>query len=162
MVWNVVAAVASVLAVFAALATVWLTISYRREERLRHLAEALTFVVTTAEDHPGPSGPAHEVAMADARLEQALRQLDRVVALSLLGLSAQVSKPVLELMDPSMRADPRGAFMYGTRAFQQLLEEHRPPKPFRTRRLDWRALRRLETRKEAGTEESKADERAGH
>jgi hypothetical protein len=61
MVWNVIAAVASVLAVFAALATVRLTINYRREERLRHLAEALTFVVTTAEDHPGASGPAPEL-----------------------------------------------------------------------------------------------------
>lgn len=100
--------------------------------------------------------------MADARLEQALRQWDRVVALCLLGLSAQISKPVLELMDPSMRADPRGAFRYGTQAFQQLLEEHRPRKPFRTRWHDWRALRRLETGKQAGTEETKADERADH
>jgi hypothetical protein len=160
MVWNVIAAVASVLAVFAALATVRLTINYRREERLRHLAEALTFVVTTAEDHPGPNGPAPEVAMADARLEEALRQLDRVVALSLLGLSPQISTPVLELMDPSMRDDPRGAFMYGTQAFQQLLEEHRPRKPLRARWRDWRALRRVGTEKQAGAEKTKADEHA--
>jgi hypothetical protein len=108
MVWNAIAAVASVLAVLAALATVRLTINFRREERLRHLAEALTFVVTTAEDHPGPNGPAPEVAVADALLEEALHHLDRVVALSLLGLSAQVSRPVLELMDLLMRADPQG------------------------------------------------------
>jgi hypothetical protein len=162
MVWNVIAAVASVLAVFAALATVRLTINYRREERLRHLAEALTFGVTTAEDHPGPNGPTLEVAVADAHLEAALRQLDRVVALSLLGLSAQISKPVLELMDPSMRADPRGAFMYGTQAFQQLLEEHRPRKPLRTRWRDWRALRRLGTGQQAGDQQTRADEHADH
>jgi len=159
-VWNVIAALACVLAVFAALATVRLTINYRREERLRRLAEALTFVVTTAEDHPGPDGPAPEVAAADARLKEALRQLDRVVALSLLGLSAQISKPVLELMDPSMRSDPRGAFMYGTQAFQQLLEEHQPPKPLRTRWRDWRALRRLGAGQQARDEKPKTDEHA--
>ena len=45
-------------------------------------------------------------------------------------------------MDPSMRRDPPAAFMYGTRAFQQLLEEHRPRKLLRVRWRDWRALRK--------------------
>lgn len=162
MVWNVIAAAASVVAVLAALATVRLTINYRREERLRHLAEALTFVVTTAEDHPGPNGPASEVASANARLAEALRQLDRVVALSLLGLSAQISKSVLELMDTSMRTDPTGAFAFGTQAFERLLEEHRPRKPLRVRWRDWHALRSLEAENQAGAEKTQADEQADH
>jgi hypothetical protein len=85
-----------------------------------------------------------------------LSPIDRVVALSLLGLSAQISEPVLELMDPSMRHDPRGAFVYGTQAFQKLLEEHRPRKPLRARSRDWRSLRK------AGTANNKIDEHADH
>lgn len=136
MIWDAVAAVASVVAAAAALVTVRLTIGYRREERLRRLAEALTAVVVAAEDHPGPNGIPDEVASSDARVRTALREVDRVAALGLLGLSARVTVPVIDLMDPSVRNDPDMAFMLGTRAFQELLTEYSP----RRSRRRWRKL----------------------
>jgi hypothetical protein len=148
-VWNVVAAVASVAAAFAALVTVRLTIGYRREERLRRLAEALTAVVVAGEDHPGRNGSPVEVAKADARLRAALREVDRVAALGLLGLSARVTEPVVDLMDPGVRNDPQMAFMLGTRAFQQLLTEHSPR---RTRR-QWRELFGKSDGKDTGSDD---------
>lgn len=140
MFWTVVAALAALVAAVAALVTVWLTIGYRREERLRNLAEALIAVVSAAEDHPKHPGTVSPAA--DAHLREALRQLDRVVALSLLGLSAQISDPVLQLMEPSVRTDPQRVFALGTRAFERLLAEHRPRKTLRARWDDRLALRK--------------------
>jgi hypothetical protein len=149
-VWDAIAAVASVVAALAALATVRLTIGYRREERLRRLGEALTAVVVVAEDHPGPNGSPIELANADARLVAALREVDRVAALGLLGLSVRVTEPVLDLMDPSVRSDPQLAFMLSTRAYQELLMEHSP----RRSRRRWREL--FGKKKDTGSDDGKS------
>jgi hypothetical protein len=154
MVWSVIAAVASVFATIAALATVKLTVGYRREERLRVLAEALTNVVVAAEDFPGFSDRVALVA-ASKQLTEALRQLDRVAALSLLGLSAQISEPIIALMDPSVRRKPKLAFALGTQAFERLLEEHRPRKSLRVRWRERKAdkvIKRLKAEAKANAE----------
>lgn len=120
MVWTVIAAAASLVAAGCALATVRQAAQLRREERLRTLAEALIAMVSATEKNPG-----HGIdAGWDARVAEAMRQVEQAAGLSLLGLGAAITEPFLDLLDPMIRDDPPRLFLHATRAFQQLLAEN--------------------------------------
>src|SRR5690348_589623 len=91
-----VAAVASVVAALAAVQAVRLTRLTRDEDNARRLAEALIAVMTAAENYPKTLGAA---AGRDEAFNSAIDQLKRATALSILGLSADVSEPVLALLE---------------------------------------------------------------
>lgn len=121
-VWTVVATVAACIAAVAALLTVWQTVAYRSDARRQTLADAVIALISASEKHPGPSAPDH--ADWDRRLADAGRQLDRAVAHSILGFASKrdVSKAILELMDPEIRANPTKTFAYATMALQEMID----------------------------------------
>jgi len=114
-VWSVIAAASSLLAVICALITVHQTVKLRREAQLQTLADALIAVISAAEKHPGKGD-----AVWDARLADAVRQVERATALSILGLSKEITAEVMPLLEPSNRSDPEKMFLHATNAFQTL------------------------------------------
>lgn len=124
MLWAVIAAVAALIAAACALATVIQTARLRRDEHLRTLADALITMISATEKNPG-----HGVDSTwDARVAEAVRQIERASGLSLLGLSAQITEPFLDLLDPTNQEDPQKLFVHATRAFEQLLAEEGVPR----------------------------------
>jgi len=118
--WNVIAAVASFLAAGCALATVRQTVTLRREAQLQTMADALMAAISASEKNPGHG----KDPVWDARLADAVRQVERVAGLSLLGLSAKITEPLIDLLDPAIRQDPDQMFLRASRAFEELLAEN--------------------------------------
>jgi hypothetical protein len=118
--WTVIAAVASLIAAGCALATVRQTVKLRREAQLQTLAEALMAAISASEKNPGHG----KDPVWDARLADAVRQVERVAGLSLLGLSPKITESLIDLLDPAIRQDPDRMFLRASRAFEELLAEN--------------------------------------
>ena len=120
MVWTVIAAVASLIAAACALAAVLQAAQLRREGRLQILADALIAMMNATEKNPG-FGQDPEW---DARLLDAVHQVQRATGLALLGLSAEIKKPVLDLLHPPNQTDTYLMFMLATKAYDEIRVEN--------------------------------------
>lgn len=114
-----IAAVASVIAVFAAIYTIGLTRQSQQEDRVRRLAEALIAVMTASEDYPGGGNVGGPVGRYEP-FDEAIRQLKQTVALSILGLSADVTEPLIDLLKKNAWRHPNIALFNAHKAFESL------------------------------------------
>ncbi len=117
--WTVIAAIASLVAAACALLAVRQTTRLRREARQQILADALITMINATEKNPGNGDP-----VWDARVIDAVHQVQRATGLALLGLSAEIKEPVLGLLDPPNQTDPSLLFLYATKAYEELRVEN--------------------------------------
>lgn len=117
---TLVACVASVFAAGFALVTIRQTAKLRHEARQQILADALITMINTTEKNPGHG----QDPTWDARLLDAIHQVQRATGLSIIGLSAKITEPILGLLDPPNQEDPYLMFMYATKAFDELRIEN--------------------------------------
>jgi hypothetical protein len=73
-------------------------------------ADALIAMISATEKNPGHG----KDQFWDARVIRAVFQVERATGLSMLGLSAEIKEPVLELLDPSNHKSPDRLFMAAT------------------------------------------------
>lgn len=116
-----VAAVSGVSAARAARETVTLTTRARREDQLLRLAQALIEVTIAAEDYP--RGNLGAAAGRYEPFDEAQRQLKRAAALSIVGLGAEVSDPVIELLANDAWKHPNIAMFKAREALEKVNDE---------------------------------------
>jgi hypothetical protein len=118
--WNVIAAVASLLAAACALQAVRQAGQLRREARQQILADALITMINATEKNPGYGAD----AVWDERLLNAVHQVQRATGLALLGLAVDIKEPVLGLLDPPNQKDTYLMFQLATKAYDEMRVEN--------------------------------------
>jgi predicted type IV restriction endonuclease len=120
-------------------ATVWLTIGYRREERIRRVAEALVRVRRTAVEVIKVATAGH---VPRSEVDDAVAELGRVMALPLRGVKRDARVEIEYLLADEAWRDPQGAAMAARRA-QETLAFKPTPGPWHRRVISgggrWRA-----------------------